>query len=221
MNRTVRDARLRHFDVGAHQTGTPVRATKRANDAGERASEEGAMFKIIVVLATTFVFAGLLIAHPYTSPSVETSGAKIAHTTPDPAASAGTEDRVAEAESWPAPSKTQQDALFAGQSGGNVAAAAAAPRPAAEPVPAQPWRPAPTQENRPIVAANQAPYVPVRPQPVGRPQVDGRHWSQQQADATPVRIEPTPNASIRIVFNRPMPVEQRIHLEHNKRLQRP
>jgi hypothetical protein len=177
------------------------------------------MFKIIVVLATTFVFAGLLIAHPYTSPSVETSGAKIAQTAPNPAP-AGTEDRVAQAEPWPAPSRTQQDALVAGPSGGNVAAAAA-PRPAAEPVPAQPWRPAPTPENRLVVAANQAPYAPVRLQPFGRPQADGRHWSQQQADAAPVRIEPTPNPSIRIVFNRPMPIEQRIHLEHNKRLQRP
>jgi hypothetical protein len=183
------------------------------------------MFKIIVVLATTFVFAGLLIAHPITSPSVETGGAKTAQAAPNSAAAAPTADRVAQAEPLPAPSKTQQDALFAGPSGGNVAAAAA-PRPAAEPVPVQqvpvqPLRPAPTQENRLVVAGNQAPYAPVRPQPFARPQADGRHWSQQQADATPVRIEPAPNASIRIVFNRPMPVEQRIHLEHNKRMQRP
>ncbi len=45
------------------------------------------MLKILVVLATTFVFAGLLIAHPYTSPQVELAGAapKVKQTAQAPA----------------------------------------------------------------------------------------------------------------------------------------
>lgn len=202
------------------------------------------MLKIITVLVTTFLFAGLLIAHPYTSP-VDPAGPTVKIATAA-VAQAEPSQSVAVAEPGPVPSQTiaQQDARVVGPSGGNADTSAVAARPQVE----QPGLqlPRPPQGNR-YVAANagitgQQTSAPVatHPQPAAPtfgpvagygpataygnlstpPRQDGRHRSQQ-ADATPSRIDPpAATPGLRVVYNRPMPLEQRIHLEHTNRYSR-
>jgi hypothetical protein len=202
------------------------------------------MLKIIIVLATTFVFAGLLIAHPYTSPAAEPDGAKVAGLAPAGAPAVGqTKDSFAPVAQRPAPSQStaQQDARLAGPNGGTADTPAPA-RPQYEAPRVQAPTPAVPQENRLAelslgLSDNQTlSFTLGRPQPTGRapvlgsatapqpaaaaPRTDGRHWSQQPADVAPLRIEPTPPAGIRVVYNRPMPTEERIHLEHKNRYRR-
>ena len=187
------------------------------------------MLKILTVLTTTFLFAGLLIAHPYTSPSVDPVGvtAKVATSAP---AGGQPNSSVAAATQSPAPSKM----TVAGASGGNADTSAVTVRPQLEQPHVQ--TPRPPRDNR-YAALNagitgsqtQAP-VAVRPptwaptpanlNAATGPHRDGRHWSQQ-TDVTPSRIDP-PSASpgVRIVFARPMPLEERIHLEHSNRYYR-
>jgi hypothetical protein len=191
------------------------------------------MLKIITVLATTFLFAGLLIAHPYTSPSTDPAGVppKVATAAP---AQGQPNQGVATAEQSPAPSKT----TVAGLSGGDAATSTAvAARPQLDRPVVQSTRPA--NDNR-YAAPNagiagiagsqmQAPVIappPTRaPTPASLnvstgPRRDGRHRSQL-TDVTPSRIDPpSANPGIRIVFARPMPLEERIHLEHSNRTYR-
>jgi hypothetical protein len=189
------------------------------------------MLKIIIVLATTSLFAGMLVAHPYVSPSVDPAGeaARVATVAP---AQAQPNQNVAVTERWPAPSKAsvQQDAV-AGPSGGSAdTSGAVAARPQLEQAHMQ--IPRPSQDNRYAalnagIAGNQSPMErpPFAPPTYGRargqgnafagPRPNGR-YRFPQPDATPGRMDP-PWAKPGVVFNRPMPLEQRIYLAHNSR----
>jgi len=188
------------------------------------------MLKIMTVLATTFLFAGLLIAHPATSPSALPAGVtdKVATSAP---AQGQANHSVAGAEQSPAPSKT----IVVGASGGNAdTSGAVAVRPQVEQPRVQSPRPPHDNHyaalNASITGSQVQAPVAVRPltgQPkpanvtaATGPRRDGRHWSQQTG-VTSTRIDP-PSASprVRIVFARPMPLEERIHLAHNSRYYR-
>jgi hypothetical protein len=184
------------------------------------------MLKIITVLATTFLFAGLLIAHPYTSPGVEPAAglpAKLATTAPAQGVAA---------EATPAPSKT----TVVGPTGGNADTSGTI---AALPQLEQPrvQTPKPPSDNR-YAALNAGAPGSRTPAPVAVPPLtlspapaslnasagprrDRVRWPQP-TDLTSSRIDPPPaSPGVRIVFARPMPLEERIHLAHANRTYRP
>ncbi len=186
------------------------------------------MLKIITVLATTFLFAGLLIAHPYTSPSVDPVGSSAKITTGAPAQIEP--DRKA-SQSVAAERSPPSQTTVASASGGNSDAPGTRP---ARPQLEQPRLPPGPPYNNRYAALNagttgspQPAAVVVRPPtwgstPANRtgsvgPRRDGRHWPQR-TDVAPSHIDP-PSASpgVRVVFPRPMPIEERIHLEHGAR----
>jgi hypothetical protein len=186
------------------------------------------MLKIIVVLATTFVFAGLLIAHPYTSPSVELAS-------DSPKAKAPAQAQVAasvkvpqtEQAAKPAP---QQDALVAT----NPHPAPVASRPAA------PVRPAVQPESQTATVGtliNQAiSTITVRPPastatpavrqptyagttPAAGKRTDGRHWSQadsqrMKADAIRAQDDAMPGQAGGPVQHRPASTTR--HVEYRR-----
>lgn len=207
------------------------------------------MLKIITVLATTFLFAGLLIAHPYTSPSVDPAGATVKVATAAPAQEqagqqAGQQADQGAAEPPPVAIKTvapqdQRVAPVGGAADASVAAQAQIEQARLQ-LPRLPQDSRYVAVNAGVARQQTSAPVPARPQPAAPsfgptagygpatgyghlstvPHRDGRHWSQT-ADATANRINPPPaTQSIRIVYNRPMPLEQRIHLEHNNRYYR-
>ena len=170
------------------------------------------MLKIIVVLATTFVFAGLLIAHPYTSPSVELASDATKAKAPVQAQVAAPV-KVAQTEEFSQPTRpaAQQDALVAQP-------APAATRPAAavasRPAPAKPAAQPESQTVDIVSVANEAlaaltfrPTTPAAVPAARQPayatatparRTDGRHWSpadtqRMKADAIRAQSESMPS----------------------------
>ncbi len=200
------------------------------------------MLKIFVVLATTFVFAGLLIAHPYTSPSVE-----IASNAPKvklalAQAPAAAPVRVAEVEQsqQPAGPAPQQDAPVISRPETTAPVAPVAVVAPVTPRPAAPASPA-VQPQTQLVATdvgtivNQAiSMIPVRPTPSPAPAVrqpayagatspgprnDGRHRSQvdgqrMKADAIRAQDEAMPgHRPTGPVYHRPVTVTRQVEVQ--------
>jgi hypothetical protein len=171
------------------------------------------MLKIIVVLATTFVFAGLLIAHPYTSPSVELASDAIKVKAPVQAQVAAPVRVVAKTEEVSQPTRpaAQQDALVAQPAPAVIRPAAPV---ASRPAPAKPAAQPESQAVDIVSVANEAlaaltfrPTTPAAVPAARQPayatatparRTDGRHWSpadthRMKADAVRAQSESMPS----------------------------